>query len=202
MTEVAMPRGWKAVAMPEAIAALPRDRKGFPIPWVAEWSSRVGDNMELTHGGRVVQLNCNCAIGEGVPMLGQQCPTRQRRCMDERLCQVCSLPIYGDEDVYFVGSLDGNVFWEPPLHEQCARYSLQVCPGITRRPGVGVQATRAYTLHDKFDFNPDDQRNCTFMPHGQLPLAVALGFTKAALCFRGAVPTNPTLIPAEEFLRG
>ena len=197
---VNMPRGWKAVEMSEHIARLPKDKKGFPIPYVAEWSHEADDSTFVIHDEGWAQANCNCKIGEGEPILGHQCPVRQRECMAEHKCQVCGFPIEGtDTEMAFIGGEDMNVFWEPPLHLSCAAYSLQVCPGITRRPGVRVRVCTEYELLDKFEFSPDPRDN-EFTTSGEMPLVVSLGIRRAVFTYHGAIPTDPQIMTATEFL--
>lgn len=52
------------------------------------------------------------------------------KCMCERRCQMCGNDITEDEDACFLGGIGLRWFTEPPLHVDCARYSLQVCPMI------------------------------------------------------------------------
>lgn len=206
MSETVMPRGWKAVEMTEHIARLPKDRKGFPIPYVAEWTHESDDSTFVVHPEGWAQANCNCKIGEGEPILGHQCPVRQRECMSEHKCQVCGFPIEGvpHTEMAFIGGESmnvfwENVFWEPPLHLSCAAYSLQVCPGITRRPGVRVRVCTEYKLLDRFEFsmNPNDVE---FTPSGKLPLVVSLGIRRGVFTYHGAIPTDPQIMTANEFL--
>lgn len=195
-----MPRGWRAIPLPPQLEHLPKDRRGFPIPYVAEWDSSSDGCATLIHNGNVLRLDCDCTIGQGSPILGKQCPLRQRDCMSQRRCQVCSYPIPAHEDCHFLGSYEGNVFWEPPLHRTCALYSLRVCPGITRQPGVGVTVSRTYALFDKLDLDFDDPRKTAFIPTGELPILIAIGLVKAGFAYHAAMPDNPVKHHAADFL--
>lgn len=199
MTEIKMPRGWKTVPVPPVIDMLPKDRKGFPIPYVADWRSHEDDVHAERLGPRYGVLHCDCEPGVGEPRLGHQCPTRQKECMRERKCQVCSLSIPQDEDCYFLGGAPVETFWEPPLHLTCALYSLQVCPGITRRQGMSVTSCRDYQLYDRFEFSEDNQ-DAVFAPNGEIPLIVALGIRGAIIVYHGAVPIEGVRTPADVFL--
>jgi hypothetical protein len=197
---IVMPRGWKAVEMTEHIAALPRDKKGFPIPYVAEWS-REGDSSEMDIRENYAVATCNCVVGVGEPVLGNQCPVRQRECMKEHKCQVCGFTIEGfpNTEMAFLGHENLNVFWEPPLHLSCAAYSLQVCPGITRRPGMSVRVCKEYTLLDRFEFSPDPN-DIEFVEHGDVPMMVSFGIRRAILVYHGAIPEDAQIMSADEFL--
>lgn len=203
---IKMPRGWKRIPVPDDIDVLPKDRKGFPIPYVAEWSNhRDRDDytslMEQSDNHAI--LMCSCERGEGEPILGHQCPMRQRECMVERRCQVCSLEIPEDEDCYFLGGAEIDVFWEPPLHFQCALYSMQVCPGITRRRGLFVTTSRQYALFDRFEFAGaviGIHGDTEMVPHGSKPFVVAFGLRRGVITYHGAKPIGGTRTRADLFL--
>lgn len=193
-----MPHGWKAVEMPVQIAALPRERKGFPIPYVAEWQHSENPPHTLEENGNILRMDCDCIVGVGEPELGKQCPTRQRECMSERKCQVCSYPIGVDADCALLGGEEIETYIEPALHIECARYSLLVCPGITRRPGMSIHICREYELFDKLDF---PQYDATIMaPTGQVPIQVALGLMKGGFAFHGARPVGGKRYLAADWL--
>jgi hypothetical protein len=147
-----------------------------------------------------VKMPCNCVVGVGEPDLGHQCPIRQRECMSERKCQVCSLPILEDMDLVFLGGPKIKHFWEPPLHLTCAVYALQVCPGITRRQGMGVVQARNYELWDRYEFINEEgiPMDVRFVPTGGTPFMAQ--FIPAAFAYHGAVPINGRRMTAEEFL--
>lgn len=195
-TEIRMPHGWRTIVLPERIEALPKDRKGFPIPWVAEWSSRTQVDLTMLDG--FARMDCDCTIGVGEPMLGAQCPNRQRRCVSERRCQVCSFPIAEDEDCHFLGADRIQVFWEPPLHQECAAYSLQVCPGITRRAGMSVHVVRDYKMFDRFE-NPLTEW-VEFTPTGKVPALVRMGLMPSVFIYHGAQPVGGQRHAAADWL--
>ena len=207
--DILMPRGWRRVELPPQIAALPKDKKGFPIPYVAEWSrdeSSIEDKVDdspLKEGrGFWVRMKCICVIGEGEPILGHQCPERQRECMMEGHCQVCSeiINIKDEGGYYFLGGIEMPIFWEPPLHKSCAIYSLQVCPGITRRPTMSVHVADDYELQDKFEYMPPGEGAYEFAKNGEVPLRVQLGVEFAVMTYHGAIPIGGRRVLASEFL--
>lgn len=124
--------------IPEQVAALARDARGYPIPFVAEWD---GEDGPTTRGVREMTLECGDLRwdgpvlwpdepdGTGTPQLGKVHPTRQLRCHAEGLCGVCGLPL-GEPRIYVGGLVDPQTYTEAPIHAECARYSLQVCPGL------------------------------------------------------------------------
>lgn len=76
--------GVDATTMPARIAALPRDRRGYPVPYVASWSSDTSPDAHkwvwetvrlpgLEWSGSVVP-RCNvCGQGSVLPRIGTPC---------------------------------------------------------------------------------------------------------------------------------
>lgn len=56
---------------------------------------------------------------------------RWQECVDKGLCGVCGEPL--DKVMVFVGgdrSIANQLFFDPPMHAECAEYSRLVCPFI------------------------------------------------------------------------
>lgn len=191
---IKMPRGWKAVPVPVRIAELPRDlKKGFPIPYVAEWENDPTGTLSEQGGWAIA--TCNCKIGEGEADLGHQCPVRQRECVENRICQVCAEKISPSEDVAFIGGPALFVFDEPGLHVECAAYALRVCPGITRRAGVMITLCHRYEVLRKWEFMFDTMN----LPMDKMPARVAQG-EKAVVAYYSASPIDGRRHLAETWL--
>lgn len=150
--------------MPTAVASLPTDKRGFPVPWISCWDAPENCTPPVTQklidlpGFQAVMPSANCdhVAGRGVPDLGSLCPGNQLNGMLNRLCDVCGDFIPAGA-IYFMGAYDllgGPVgFRECGLHYECALYSAQVCPGlVTAKPPsfVGVFEATAYTLQPQF----------------------------------------------------
>jgi hypothetical protein len=127
---------FETVVMPDRIQKLPRDRRGFPVPYVADWSDRdVGPPARRRHivlpgfdweGFAPAAYD---VIGEDNPRLGKVAMDRQLIAHERPLCNVCGQII--GERLHFVGGwCDPQTYTEAPLHRECARYSLLVCPGL------------------------------------------------------------------------
>ncbi|MEV0326935.1 hypothetical protein AB0H63_10865 [Micromonospora echinospora] len=69
----------------------------------------------------------------GAPVLKLADTDKAVRCMLERRCQTCGLDIAPDDQIVFVGYSADATFKEPPLHLDCADYSLGVCPALITR---------------------------------------------------------------------
>jgi hypothetical protein len=108
------------VPMPAAIAARPRDVRGFPVLAITPWR-------------------------EGVPEFAVTSPSRILVCAVERRCSICGLglgkgPVWrvvaADEAVAIVTdpagfeNLAGTV--EPPGHRLCMLYAAVACPWLAR----------------------------------------------------------------------
>jgi hypothetical protein len=199
--EIKMPRGWKNVSLPPQIEALPKEpKRGFPIPYVAEWSHDGDYDLEIRNGYAV--MTCSCKIGVGVPDLGNQCPVRQRQCMSLTICGACGETIT-EGTYYFLGGSSLKYFVEPALHEECALYSIQVCPGITRREHMSVVECEEYKLYDRFEVPEIEghplSNTIEYVEEDELPFYVMIGFPMA-MTMKAAVPREGRKFTAAEWL--
>jgi hypothetical protein len=126
------------VPMPAAIAALPRDPRGFPVLAITPWR-------------------------DGVPDFAVTSPARILVCAVERRCSICGLglgkgPVWrvvGAEEAAAIAAEPRSFenvasTLEPPGHRLCMLYAAVVCPWLARpnaRRGldadvVGLQMTR------------------------------------------------------------
>lgn len=135
--------------LPKRIAALPRDKRGYPVPWFVQW----------IHGEPEFRI----ADRRKVPL-----------CINERRCWTCGEPI-GRELTFVLGPMCSinRISAEPASHAECALFAVQACPflsrpemvrrenglppqaaldngpgvAIARNPGaIALWATRDYTL--------------------------------------------------------
>jgi hypothetical protein len=63
------------------------------------------------------------------------------RVVAERRCGICGEPL--SYWLYFLGSprqIQHRSFWDPPTHEDCARYSAAVCPFLNGEKAPAVAA--------------------------------------------------------------
>lgn len=153
--------------IPHRIGLLPRDRRGYPVPFVASWSSDRSPDERAWEWATVslpgVEWFGNLVmstdvVGEGVPILGQVDPRRQ---LDGHLtprCNVCGQVI--GSKLVFVGG-NPKSMTEAPLHRECARWSISVCPGLLARRGRDLwvvetrSAERRYVGEFVDPFAPD-----------------------------------------------
>lgn len=94
------------IPVPERLKARPMFR-GVPIPF----SSFVRD--------------------DGTPDFKVTDQHKWNACVTRRLCAICGGPL--DGSVFFIGGercMETHIFFDPAMHEECARYSFAVCPFI------------------------------------------------------------------------
>lgn len=92
------------IEIPDFLSHLPV-WQGKPVPFSVIWIDGVPDFRVIDHAKRV-------------------------RCVMERLCAVCGRKLgeYG----WFIGGplslVTNSLFADPPQHEHCGRFSIQICP--------------------------------------------------------------------------
>jgi len=106
------------VPLPLRMRGLPRDHRGFVVPYFVAWFDDKQDE---------------CALGKGTPDFRILSPARMQRCKRERLCWLCGHPM-GRWLVFAIGPMCAatRTTMEPPAHYDCARYGVIVCPFLTR----------------------------------------------------------------------
>ena len=95
------------VAQPARIAALPKDRRGFPVPWFVDWF-------------------------EGEPYFPAFDPRKMAEAVKRKRCWVCG-QVMGRWLNFVVGPMCtiNRVSAEPPCHQECAEYSVKACPFLS-----------------------------------------------------------------------
>ena len=147
--------GYCSGARPGFLKHLPVDKRGFPVPWVSDWTGSKDPDLHGRPGfaqadlwavgcpwPTVTVLEPRGKPGTGAPMLAVLHPSRQRTCMLDRKCQVCGKRVNATEKAYLAGgaALVAEGFREPPMHLRCAVFSLFACPGINRADMVVAEA--------------------------------------------------------------
>lgn len=93
------------IPIPPAIAKLPRDAQGYPLPFFA---ARIGD-------------------GQRTPAVADR--RKAELCAKKRWCWICGQPI--QSTVCFIAGPNACAagrFSDGPMHPACAEFSVQVCP--------------------------------------------------------------------------
>ena len=141
--------------LPTRMHRLPRDHRGFPVPWFVQWF-KDGTPSEF---------------GEGEPDFRVADQRKMVRAVKGRRCYVCGEPMSVFK-AFVIGPMCAvnRTISEPPNHRECAIFSATACPflsrprmkrnekdlpeeghdadgfGIKRNPGVAcVWLTRSFT---------------------------------------------------------
>lgn len=96
-----------ATEIPRALRKRPRDRRGYPIPWIVLIDTNGRPHFTINHGERT--------LAAGRRKLCGLCGTKLRRDVALVGGTRCFLSPYG-------------AFSDPPMHRDCAAYALAVCP--------------------------------------------------------------------------
>jgi hypothetical protein len=94
--------------LPARLRRLPLDQRGYPVPWFVEWVN-------------------------GVPEFRAMDPRKFARAIRERRCWVCGDPL-GRHLSFVIGPMCAinRTSAEPPCHHECAVWSAQHCPFLSR----------------------------------------------------------------------
>lgn len=94
--------------LPERMASLPVDVRGFPVPFFVAW-----------HGGK--------------PLFPVMDPAKMVRAVRASACWVCGQPV-GTYKCFVIGPMCciNRINSEPPSHYECARFSALNCPFLSK----------------------------------------------------------------------
>jgi hypothetical protein len=103
---------------PPRIARLPKDDRGYPIPWFVAWLLDGRERDRHVAGAK--------------PDFGVLGSGKRELAVKKRLCWVCGDPL-GVHQVFAIGPMCAvnRVTMEPPSHRTCVEYSACVCPFLT-----------------------------------------------------------------------
>lgn len=98
---------WKSVPIPELMKDLELDKRGYPIPYIV-LKDKNGISHFAINDDRVVE-----------------------QCIEKDLCSICGKKL--NEDKWMIGGPLSTfhpmgTFIDIPVHHQCGKYALQVCP--------------------------------------------------------------------------
>jgi hypothetical protein len=98
----------KDVPIPFTLSKNDRDRRGLPIPFIVYRDTK------------------------GVPHFTVDDVNKLDIVLSKKLCGLCGQPLKLGQ-MWLIGGpaslfLDNGIFTTPPAHEECAHYSIQVCP--------------------------------------------------------------------------
>jgi hypothetical protein len=90
---------------------------GIPVPFTTFWKDGIPDFKVTDHKAwATCLLQCRCGICGGSVI----------------------------KDLWFIGgplAIENGIFYDPPMHEECARYAFAVCPFIVGRKDYAKLST-------------------------------------------------------------
>ena len=118
------------ITIPDRIAKLPKDERGYPVPFFVQWFDDFGNPTNW---------------GVGVPDQRVADERKLYECRDKKLCWICGQPL--TYWIAFIGgpmSCKNRTFSDGPMHVECAEFSAVACPhlahpGAKRRAGGGKE---------------------------------------------------------------
>lgn len=116
--------------VPPKMRLLPRDRRGYPVPWIVQ--------RDLT----------------GRPFFVINDTEKVAACARRGLCGICGRKL--ERDAWLVGGPAAafhkhGAYLDPAMHKACATYALQVCPYIAAPYSARIDA--ALAKHGKWPAN-------------------------------------------------
>jgi hypothetical protein len=96
-------------------------------PWRLEWRPKDDRGYIIPYTQHIV---------DGVPDFRTLDAERVARCLTNKLCAMCGAPL--GVHLYFIGGprcLKHGMFYDPAMHQDCAKYALRVCPHLSRSKG-------------------------------------------------------------------
>lgn len=117
---------WKdlsLIAVPARVKSLPVDERGYPVPHTVQWV-------------------------EGKPDFRVIDPQKWAKAVQLRRCGMCGEPL--GAHMAFVGgplSMRNRMFYDLPMHRDCATYALQVCPFLAAPKFGYSSAGQGVTVH-------------------------------------------------------
>lgn len=93
--------------LPALMKALPMDERGYPIPYFVP-------------------------IVNGKPEFRYQDSEKRDICLKRKVCSICGKKLYNKSYWFISGPLGlrNRISSDAPMHEDCARYSVNVCPHL------------------------------------------------------------------------
>lgn len=125
------------VPLPRRMRKLPREKRGYPVPFTT-----MLDPYTNVPDFRVLDVR------------------RQLQCINQKLCAMCGDKL--GKYIAFIGgprSRDGHCFFDPGMHRDCAEYAAKICPFISRENAAYREFTEQDAEHYEWLVsNQDDER--------------------------------------------
>jgi hypothetical protein len=104
---------------PLRIARLPKDERGYPVPWFVAWFKDGQERRRRTEGAK--------------PDFRVLSSGAREEAVRRRLCWLCGEPM-GRHQVFAIGPMCAinRTTMEPPSHRDCVEYAAKACPFLTK----------------------------------------------------------------------
>jgi hypothetical protein len=154
-------RHWKSILIPEMMKDLAKDARGYPIPYISVINK------------------------DGTPDFKKNDDVKAIMVLAQRRCTICGKKLY--KDIWMIGAAisvfrNMGAFIDSFVHEDCGRYSLQVCPFLS---------TTTYQLSGKeSEFKEGVSNRSPFMVFIKI---TDFEITAGKYSYRYVFPTGPIL---------
>lgn len=121
------------VPMPDRIARLPRDSRGYPIPVIVTYDTA------------------------GLPLFTVNDSAVHRKCVDKKLCAICGERL--TKELWFAGGPQSalhphGMYFDSAMHHECVTYAMQVCPYLSMPRFVGLNDAKRGRLQQRMGDMP------------------------------------------------
>lgn len=128
----------RKIEIPKFLSHLKVDDRGYPIPFFVGYV-------------------------DGKPEFRLLDAKKQLLCFDKNLCGVCGLKLHKDGGFFISGPMGvrNRIATDPPLHRDCAEYSMKFCPHLyfekadRRETGEVYQQAKVQSEHTIITAKPD-----------------------------------------------
>lgn len=132
--------------MPASVERLPKDHRGYPVPFFVTW---------LDEDGKLLPLDKQ---HEGQPEFRLADARKFRLCHIKKLCWVCGESLDERQRTFVIGPMCAinRISAEMPCHIECARFSVQACPFLSRPKAVRRTVGLPEDIEDRSGHDPDN----------------------------------------------
>lgn len=161
---------WRDVPLPPRMAALPKDRRGLPVPYIV------------------------LVTDDGTPHFTINDSRKVAKVLRERRCAICGGKHH--RGLWLVGGPmsafhEDGAYLDPPLHFECAQYALKVCPYLAAPKYSGRLDDATLTAQQV-----EQERLLTLVDHTMLPDRPDVFVAGMTLDYQVIErPTGPAILP-------
>lgn len=122
-----------SAVMPARVARLPRDKHGYPIPYIVSYDTN------------------------GLPLFTVNDSEIHRRCLNKKLCAICGERL--TKELWFAGGPQSafhpnGMYFDSAMHHECVTYAMQVCPYLSMSKFKGITQDKREKLQERMGAIP------------------------------------------------